>query len=702
MMKKLYALLIVFIAFTANEVNAQAIYLSNAPLAARFNAGLGVSGTPVILFDDIQIPNTVVADGDSIGFTNIKVGLRRGNAAGPSPAITVNVYLAEFDPTSVGFDSMPAVPPTLIGTFNLPAYNGTASILQILSIGDSVNVFKSIRRDTSNLFGGFQTAFIGVSFSDASTRNGWHFATGPDANFDAAWTLDTDDLTNPRTAFNFGVGSPAATFYSEVYGRPVYAAIGVDAKLSNVTVPEKTSCYQGNQSVAIQIQNTGTNPIAAGAASVTLDVSNANTGVYNLTNPAIIPPNGFVTLNFNNVVIDNPGLNIYTASVALAGDARPTNDTFAIGNFTATTINTFPATDDAEVFLDPILTDAEVISGGNILGYVNDIDGIVLANRSFNDTLRAHSGSGFYVFDGFNNTAGTASRLYTNCIRLGANASGGGSCNSSVSFWLSNDSSWADFGDDSLYVSVSTDKGITWTRLAGFSTLDLFVGNAVWAQQFVDLSAYNGQTIQIGFEGVSGFRQFFGLDDIEVFSDCVLPVTLSKFSVQKQNKANRLSWTTTQEINSMKFVIQQSRNGRDFVTLGEVAAAGTSNIERTYSFTHNLPLSGYNYYRINMVDRDNKSKFSQVRSVQNLGVNQIQVTPNPVASNMKVSINAEKSEVATIMITDMSGKAISSKNFNVSAGDNDIPVNTAGLASGSYIVRVQLNGDVQVSKFIKL
>lgn len=699
-MKKIYTLLSFITLFALNKLQAQVLYSNITQTGFRFNPGVGANGTPIIVFDDINIPSSTINDADSIGFTKIKVGIRRlANA----PAVTVNVYLTGADPiypTLTFLDSFPAVPPTLIGTFSLAA-NGATSQTQILSIGDSVNVFNAIAKDTGNVATGFQTVFLGVSFSavDANATNGWRLTSGPDANFDVFWSYDVDDLTTPRTAGS--LTGAVSTFYAETFGKPVYAPVAVDAKLANVTVPEKVTCYDGSQTITVLVENTGVNPIAVGAASVTLDVAGPNPYTATLLNSTVIPSGSSADIVFNGVSINTTGSNVFTASVALASDGRPTNDTIVTSNFTATTINTFPALDDAEAFLDPVITFAENIVGDMAWNYLADPAGLPLANRSaVVDTLNAHSGVGFYFFDGFNAPAGTESRLYTNCIQLGANASGGGSCGSSVSFWSSADSSWADFGDDSLFVSVSTDKGATYTRLIGFSTLGL--GTAEWVNNIVDLSLYNGQTVQIGFEGVSGFRQAFGLDDIEIISNCVVPVTISAFNVQKQNRANKLTWKTSQEINSLKYLIQLSKDGRNFSDIGEVLAAGNSNTERTYNFTHNLPTSGRNYYRVKIVDRDNKFKFTDIRSVQNLGVNEIAVTPNPVAGNMKLSINADKADMATVIITDMSGKSIYSKTHSVTEGDNAINLNSDGFRAGNYIIKVMVNGQVQIAKFIKL
>lgn len=693
-MKKLYALFLCIGVLV--EANSQTLYSSTLENGFRFNPGLGLGNTPKIVFDDINILSDVIADADSIGFTKIKVGIRQVAGA---PAVTVNVYLTGQDPASFGLDSLPAIPPTLIGTFNLPA-NATASgRTQIVAIGDSVNVFKALARDTGNLTTGFQTCYLGVSFSNANGANGWRF-TDDGANFDIAWEYNADS-TEPRSAFSFG-GTPSATFYAQAFGRPVYSALAFDVRTVAVNVPENITCFSGPQTITVDVQNIGLNPVAAGAAAVTLKVGGANTYSRTIANAGAIAPNGTATITFSDVDLSLPGVSLDTAFVSYGADLRNSNDTALSGTLTAETINNFPITDDIEGTTLTIMPFVATIAGDQL--WTIHFADTAYTNPDMVDSLHPNSGQSFMYFDSYvgPNSVGVESRLFSNCVALG-NPPNGGSCNSSLSFFMSHDTTFLTPNfDDSLYVSVSTDQGNSWTRIAGFRRLNEEYGVPGWGQEIVDLTPYNGSTIQVAFEGVSQWGSIIGVDDIQIFSDCVVPVTLGSFTVSKQNKANRLNWTTSLETNSLKFVIEQSRNGRQFVSLGEVAAAGNSNTERSYSFTHNLPLSGYNYYRIKMVDRDNKVKYSEVRNVKNLGLNEIMVTPNPVANTMKVSISTESADVATIVISDMSGKTVYTKNYNVTAGENDIPVNTASLTAGSYIVKVQLNGDVQVNKFIKL
>ena len=166
---------------------------------------------------------------------------------------------------------------------------------------------------------------------------------------------------------------------------------------------------------------------------------------------------------------------------------------------------------------------------------------------------------------------------------------------------------------DSMYVSVSADKGVTWTRLKGFQRYDPAFTTPEWKMESIDLSAYAGQTIQIGFEGVSDFGNSFGLDDITVISASITPVTLLTFNAKRNGSVNSISWSTSQELNSKYFGIEHSSDGIHFSQIGRVAAAGNSSTQRSYQFVDPSPVKGFNYYRLMIVDIDNTVKYSMIK-----------------------------------------------------------------------------------------
>jgi hypothetical protein len=257
--------------------------------------------------------------------------------------------------------------------------------------------------------------------------------------------------------------------------------------------------------------------------------------------------------------------------------------------------------------------------------------------------------------------------------------------------------------EDSLYLCVSTDRGVTWTRIAGYERYDATFSTPGWKNEVVDISAYNSQTIQIGFEGVSQFGNVIGLDDINISYIGTVPVTMLSFDAIRVGKSNNLTWVTTNEINSSRFEIEHSTNGINYVSIGSVTAIGNGTSKQTYRFIDANPSKGNNYYRIKTVDLDNSYKISEVRNVKNIGSVEMQVNPNPVSSSiMNISLEAETTEKATILITDLSGRKVYTGTTNVIAGSNTIPVNVNNLNKGIYLVTLQLSGETLIKKITKL
>lgn len=218
-MKKNYFLICLTLLFTGFTSFSQVLYENNTSAGQIYNSGLGTGDKPIILFDDINVPVSRINGADSLGITLLKIGVGRSASA---PAVTVKIYITNIDPAATSFDSLPAVPPVFLTSFDLPAA-GTSTLL---TVGDSINPFYKFKTDTGYVFTGYQTFFVGVSFSSSDVNNGWIFSTGPDISEDVAFEYDSSNLITPRSAFNFGgpPGNPAASFYALVYGKQIFAS----------------------------------------------------------------------------------------------------------------------------------------------------------------------------------------------------------------------------------------------------------------------------------------------------------------------------------------------------------------------------------------------------------------------------------------------------------------------------------------------
>jgi len=181
-----------------------------------------------------------------------------------------------------------------------------------------------------------------------------------------------------------------------------------------------------------------------------------------------------------------------------------------------------------------------------------------------------------------------------------------------------------------------------------------------------------------------------------------LPVNLVAFTAQRNGRANKLSWTTNQEINTSHFVIEHSTDGRHFDAIGQVATAGSASSNYTYSFVDYTPAGGMNFYRLKIVETSGNIKYSVVRSVRNEGTADVAVYPNPVKNNLLVNISSDITDKAIITVSDMNGRTVYSNQSVINRGINYITVNTTSLSSGTYVIKIQLNEDFIVQKINKL
>jgi len=106
-----------------------------------------------------------------------------------------------------------------------------------------------------------------------------------------------------------------------------------------------------------------------------------------------------------------------------------------------------------------------------------------------------------------------------------------------------------------------------------------------------------------------------GATALSVLGLGTLPVTLTSFTAQSVNQTVRLKWTTTAEVNSKGFTIQQSSNGTGWMDIGFVKGAGTSAVSQQYQFIDVAPVNGINNYRLSQTDFDGRITYSQIESV---------------------------------------------------------------------------------------
>jgi len=187
------------------------------------------------------------------------------------------------------------------------------------------------------------------------------------------------------------------------------------------------------------------------------------------------------------------------------------------------------------------------------------------------------------------------------------------------------------------------------------------------------------------------------------FCAVLLPVELSSFSLKSQEKNVLLNWETKSETDNDYFVVLRSQNGIDFEEIGELNGQGNSSVIVNYQFVDERPLYGTSYYKLQQVDYNGESSFSQILSTSFNVTDTFVLYPNPTSSDVNLMLSAEEKDDVLIEVFDVVGQLVFVQNQNLSIGTNSVPLSTAFFNEGLYFCKVTFSNGMQMKQtFVKV
>lgn len=187
-----------------------------------------------------------------------------------------------------------------------------------------------------------------------------------------------------------------------------------------------------------------------------------------------------------------------------------------------------------------------------------------------------------------------------------------------------------------------------------------------------------------------------------IFNNCSppLPVNIVSFSASRSNSNVTLRWQTNWEQNSSGFAIERNTKGswEEVGFVNSQAQGGNSSDLLSYQYLDINNSKGITQYRLRQVDFDNKSKYSEIRTVRGESqIGKIIVYPNPTFDG-KVNVSFEDATVIRdISLIDMNGRILNQwKAF----ATNQLSI--GNLTPGLYTLRVVLpeTGEQLVEKIV--
>ncbi len=449
-------------------------------------------------------------------------------------------------------------------------------------------------------------------------------------------------------------------------------------------------CYTATEAVTVTIKNFGTAPLdfSVSPVTVTTQVTGASSTTLTATvNSGILAPDATLDVTMNGTLnMTVAGTFNFKAYTTLTGDGISTNDTVM-------------ASRTSHVVL-PETIDFTGFTGTNLTA----------------------------LFPNWREGAGATSPAGTTSLWGSQATWSGGNTTAKINLYLDNRNEWivgprfmaaantqlqfdiaiTDFAstavdpagmqgtDDKVVVKISTDCGVTFQDLQVYNASNTASISNILTTQTIDLSSYAGQIVIIAFFASDGPVNDapdydFHIDNVTIQAD-PLPVTLVEFKGEKAGTANRLTWTTSTEVNNNGFELERSADGRNFTAIAFISSKGengNSNSTLNYNYNDVRPLAGNNYYRLKQVDKDGKTTFSNVvlLSSKVADITLSSVYPNPATRSLNLVITSPRAEKVTLIVSDMTGKVLMQTGTQLVIGDNQQTFNVQQLAAGTYFIK---------------
>jgi uncharacterized delta-60 repeat protein len=249
------------------------------------------------------------------------------------------------------------------------------------------------------------------------------------------------------------------------------------------------------------------------------------------------------------------------------------------------------------------------------------------------------------------------------------------------------------------YINVIRHVDFVVTRLNADGTTDSSFGtngSTITPVQLDDY-AYNmtltaNKIYMAGFSSPDFYSRSFTI--VSYNNDpALLPLQLTSFTAQQQEKHVSLQWTITGEQEVNVYDIERSADGVLFSSRGKVEPRGPG-LQQSYSFTDAFP-SNLNYYRLKLLNKDGSFTYSKVIVVKMRTADDVSIFPNPAAGRLNIKFNS--TGIGQITITDQWGHVVKRIAIDKAEENHFETIDISGLAKGCYI----LHAGAKAISFIK-
>ncbi len=191
-------------------------------------------------------------------------------------------------------------------------------------------------------------------------------------------------------------------------------------------------------------------------------------------------------------------------------------------------------------------------------------------------------------------------------------------------------------------------------------------------------------------------------DNLSLQTSGIIPVELTTFEAATRGTEVQLTWTTASETNNAGFDVERSVDGQAFSKVGFSPGSGTTTEVQRYRFMDDeVPFANTVRYRLKQVDLDGTFAYSDVVRVDITphAFRLLESTPNPFRTTTRLRYALSERASVEMHLYDVLGRRVRTLvDTKRGAGRYTMTLDGAGLAPGTYFVRIRTDTQVETRK----
>lgn len=233
------------------------------------------------------------------------------------------------------------------------------------------------------------------------------------------------------------------------------------------------------------------------------------------------------------------------------------------------------------------------------------------------------------------------------------------------------------------YTGYASADGLNWTKVG--NTVDAGFGNGMPVYAGLAITSHDNST-----------RSTAHVDNYS--SGGVLALKLINFTASLTlNHTVHLDWITTRETKTNYFVIERTKDFWNYTSIDTIYAENNGEFTQNYDAEDYHPLQGISYYRLKIVDMENKVSYSPIASVRITNAASPLMYPNPAKTYINIAQGTDV--IKQITVYNIVGRTV--LRIPNTSSQNIIKIPTYSLASGLYFVEIRTANTVYRDKLVK-